>query len=247
MNSDKDDKEKLLVEIEKLKREKKSLHKIISHDIKSPFNRVFSLIHLMQMSEDNLSEEQHDYLDTMYLAIISGIDMIKNMNSLREIEQGNLKIDVEVLEFRVLMEKLHRDFSQISEMKHINLDMEGVLNAQIKIEADSYFAERSIYQIVTNALKYCQKGDNITLQLGIEGSWLVFSCVDSGPGLKLEEQKSIYSKFYKCSNTPTGGEGQTGLGLYLTKIYQEEMNGKVEFLSGEGKGSTVKLYYPLKK
>jgi signal transduction histidine kinase len=53
----------------------------------------------------------------------------------------------------------------------------------------------------------------------------------------------LFSKFNKRSNTPTGGKGQTGLGLYLVNTYQKAMNGKVEFISGDDKGVTVSLIF----
>ncbi|HBH22933.1 MAG TPA: hypothetical protein DDY13_05860 [Cytophagales bacterium] len=77
----------------------------------------------------------------------------------------------------------------------------------------------------------------------MEGEWVVFSCKDTGPGLKKEEPTKLFSKFNKRSNTPTGGKGQTGLGLYLVNTYQKAMNGKVEFISGDDKGVTVSLIF----
>jgi hypothetical protein len=77
--------------------------------------------------------------DTMHLAIISGIDMIKNLNAIRELDQGDLHIDLETVSLKAVFQRLYRDFLLIADMKSIELAVGNVLDNEYLISADAYY------------------------------------------------------------------------------------------------------------
>jgi sensor histidine kinase regulating citrate/malate metabolism len=76
----------------------------------------------------------------------------------------------------------------------------------------------------------------------MEGEWVVFSCKDTGPGLKRRNQPNSSVNSTSALTHPLVAR-PNGLGLYLVNTYQKAMNGKVEFISGDDKGVTVSLIF----
>jgi len=67
--------------------------------------------------------------------------------------------------------------------------------------------------------------------------------IDSGLGIKEEEQDKVFKKFAKISNKPTAGENSTGLGLSIVKKLTELLGGKISFKSVYGSGTTFTLEF----
>jgi signal transduction histidine kinase len=53
-------------------------------------------------------------------------------------------------------------------------------------------------------------------------------------------------KFQKLSARPTGNESSTGLGLFITKTIVDKLNGSINIISEEGKGTCFRLMLPLR-
>ncbi|VAW27132.1 hypothetical protein MNBD_BACTEROID06-538, partial [hydrothermal vent metagenome] len=66
----------------KLEEEKKQLLKLVSHDVKSPFNKLFALNHLLRLVSEDLNEEQLDYLGRMEWVIKEGLTVVRNLMDL---------------------------------------------------------------------------------------------------------------------------------------------------------------------
>lgn len=71
--------------------------------------------------------------------------------------------------------------------------------------------------------------------------------IDTGIGISAEDQKKIFSKFFRVSNAALSQTDGTGLGLFVVKSYIEEQGGVVNFSSELGKGSVFHIELPAKK
>ena len=67
---------------------------------------------------------------------------------------------------------------------------------------------------------------------------------DEGPGISKKEQQDLFKKFIKLSPRPTGGESSTGLGLAIVKLLVDKLNGDIEVISQEKKGTEIRIKFP---
>ena len=116
---------------------------------------------------------------------------------------------------------------------------------------DFAYADRSMVEIViqnllANALKFCNRGDSITISNHISNGSCIISIADTGVGIS----KQNLEKLFKNSSFTTRGtdnEKGTGLGLSICKELVELNNGKIWVESTQGVGSTFYVQLPKSK
>ncbi|MFH1142303.1 MAG: HAMP domain-containing sensor histidine kinase, partial [Candidatus Uhrbacteria bacterium] len=77
--------------------------------------------------------------------------------------------------------------------------------------------------------------------------YLLVKITDNGIGIPEDDQKNIFSKFYRGANVSVHNTEGTGLGLFITKVIIESCKGEIWFESKEGKGTTVYFTIPIEK
>ena len=114
-----------------------------------------------------------------------------------------------------------------------------------QIQADSVHITNVVYNLLDNAIKYCDGKAMIHILTKNERNGLLIEVSDNGIGIKKENIKLIFDKFYRV---PTGNVHDVkgfGLGLFYVKLIIEAHKGKIEVKSTVGKGTTFSIWLPL--
>jgi len=121
------------------------------------------------------------------------------------------------------------------------------LNAESgEIIADPVHITNVIYNLLDNAVKYCEGKPEIKITTKTEKKGILIEFIDNGIGMKREELKMIFDKFYRI---PTGNLHNVkgfGLGLYYVKLIIQEHKGTIDVKSQIGKGTTFAIWLPKK-
>jgi signal transduction histidine kinase len=220
--------------------EKNSLLKIISHDIRGPFNQIFALLQLMELDSGKISDEQKVYIDKIYLAVIGGMEMVKNLHDSRAMDQGNITLKTEKFSVKQLIRQSIRNFSILSRIKNIRQEFDDTVPDQ-EIIADRILLLKALDNVLSNSIKFSEIKTIIMITLKRENDKTAITIRDQGPGLPEEEIPMIYKKFQKLSAKPTLGEGSTGLGMYLSGEFMKMMNGQIKIENCPNGGLEVTL------
>jgi two-component system phosphate regulon sensor histidine kinase PhoR len=111
------------------------------------------------------------------------------------------------------------------------------------IHADPVHITNVIYNLLDNAVKYCEGNPTIIIKTSNERNGLKIEIIDNGIGIKKENQREIFEKFYRV---PTGNIHNVkgfGLGLYYVKLIMDAHQGKIEVRSNIGKGTSFTLFF----
>lgn len=229
--------------IEELKEEKASLLRVISHDIKSPFNQLFALIQLFELEGKNLEERQKEYIDKMYHAVISGIEMIQNLQDFRSIDENNLQVSVVNLDVGNILKKLIGRFQIQSRLNRVRIHLQQVPES-ITINADEILILKVLEKILSNAIKY--SGPDSTVEIWVEkiGPEIHLYIKDEGPGLTQDELSYIYEPFRTLSAKPIVGGGTTGLGMFIARHIADVLGFSLTVQPAQEKGLLVNLTIP---
>ena len=134
------------------------------------------------------------------------------------------------------------DLNQAELGGNINMELEAkVFNLLI----DPVHITNVMYNLIDNAVKYCDTKPEITIHTRSDNKWFYLTISDNGIGIKREDQKLIFDKFYRV---PTGNLHNVkgfGLGLFYVKLIIEQHGGIVNLKSAVNKGTSFCIQLPL--
>ena len=111
----------------------------------------------------------------------------------------------------------------------------------------SYVILRQIFEnIIVNSINYSYNNSTININLKTTKEGVLFSCRDSGIGIPADDQKHIFSYFFRAANAAKIKSG-TGLGLYIAKILTDIIDGKIWFDAATPKNTTFFVSIPIPK
>ncbi|WP_264534694.1 sensor histidine kinase [Flavobacterium sp. N1736] len=116
-----------------------------------------------------------------------------------------------------------------------------------KIETDVFHFTNLIYNLLDNAVKYCNEKPKITIEITEENQILKLAFIDNGIGIPVKNLSLIFDKFYRIQNQKGNEVNGFGLGLYYVKEICNLQNWKIKAENNEIKGVTVALSIPYKK
>ena len=231
-------------ELEELRKEKKTLVSIVSHDLKSPFNRVFALTSLMQMTDDNLNAEQKEYMGKMHQVVKDGLALIKNLLDVRSLENNGIAQEMNEIDIVHLVKKQMKAIKPLADIKKIKLKFHSD-DEHVTVTSDKQYLSRIIDNLLSNALKFSELETSIEVSVLTNPTCFKIGVRDYGPGISQKDQELMYQKYQKLTALPTDGESATGLGLFITKALVELLNGEIKCNSEVGKGTEFIVEIPI--
>jgi signal transduction histidine kinase len=233
--------EKRSIKLEELSNEKDNFINVVAHDLKSPLNNITGLANLIRIN-GKLSEEQMHYLNLLEQVSSESKNLVSNLLDLNKLELGLFEQHLEEFEVKDIINKIIHSYEKNASEKNITLKKYCAGN--ISINNNREFIERILDNLLSNAIKFSPNNKTVTISCDYNYQFLVLSVKDEGPGISKKEQQDLFKKFIKLTPRPTGGESSTGLGLAIVKLLVDKLNGDIEVLSKEKKGTEIRVKFP---
>ena len=115
------------------------------------------------------------------------------------------------------------------------------------LETDVFHFSNLVYNLLDNAVKYCNEKPEITIKISNENSVLKIEFVDNGIGITAKKLSFIFDKFYRVQNEKSNEVNGFGLGLYYVKEICSLQNWKIKAENNLTTGVTITLSIPYKK
>ncbi|MCM4159397.1 PAS domain S-box protein [Antarcticibacterium flavum] len=232
------DNSRLFEQVKSLSDKKDEFIALASHELKTPLTTIKGYLQVLSKLEIgntptlfvNKALHQVDKLNTL-------VEDILNMS---RIEKGKLDFNLENFDLRELLLEIIETFGYSIHTHKVESNL-GELPVIIK--GDKQRIEQAILNIMTNAIKYSPGANCIYLDLKIDKKLAKIKVRDEGIGLTPEQQKELFTRFYRAETTK--GINGLGLGLYITKQIIDRHKGYIEVLSDYGKGSEFIITLPL--
>lgn len=214
----------------------------VSHEIKTPIAVVQNSAEMLKNTKLSL-EEQQMYVDTIIQSSKKLSSLITNILKLNKLEKQNIQ---PVMEEYNLCEQLCQcslQFENVWEEKEIIFDAE--LEDRVMINADESLLELVWTNLLSNAMKFTERGGAVRLTQTTAEEEVVVSVSDTGCGMSKDTMKHIFDKFYQgdTSHSTSGN----GLGLALALRIVRMLDGTIQVESEQGKGSTFTVRLPMGK
>jgi signal transduction histidine kinase len=244
-----------------------------SHELRTPLNAIIGCIRLVQDGYCDTREEERELLEQADKAAIHLLKIINDLLDIRGIEQGKLRLFLEVVDLRQILKEVLEFQAVEIQRKQLRLTAPD-LDEQILVRADPARLKQVLLNVVSNAVKFTDEGgiaidirrkqksefsklvsDGVALN-GDSGDlvnphahpqdWIVVSVKDTGIGVDPEQQDKLFRPFVMADGSTTRKFEGTGLGLAISRNLVERMGGTIDLYSeGLDKGTTVEITLPV--
>lgn len=212
----------------------------VSHELKTPLTSIRGFLETLRAGEDLPRETRQRFYDIMDVESIRLENLINDILSLSEIEQGEVK-QKESFDLReVVDEVLVLLDDKASARKTVLLS--DPVDEPLAVSADRDHIKQILINLIDNAIKYGREGGRVMVSTHRdEEDQVVIEVTDDGPGIPYENQKRIFERFYRVDKGRSRELGGTGLGLSIVKHLAQLYHGEATLSSVPGQGSSFKV------
>ncbi len=219
----------------------------MSHEIRTPMNAVIGLAHLLFKTD--LSRKQFDYVSRIHGAGEILLRLINDVLDFSKIEAGRMQL--ESTEFSLDSMLTNVATVVLTRAQEKGLELHYVVEPDIPghLIGDPLRLTQILVNLVGNAIKFTAQGSVTAFfrKTSIENGEILLEVdvQDTGIGMSIEQQGSLFQAFTQADTSITRNYGGTGLGLTISKRLVELMNGSIWVTSQPGVGSTFSFQIKL--
>ena len=215
----------------------------MSHEIRTPMNGITGMTDLALGTD--LTAEQRDYLNTVKTSTDSLLTVLNDILDFSKIEAGKLNLDTISFNLRQRIENTVKLAAVPAHGKGLDVHCEISPDVPEFVVGDPVRLGQILLNLTGNAVKFTERG-GVTVEVSVLASTarevaIEFAVRDTGIGIPLNKQQTIFEAFSQADGSTTRRFGGTGLGLSISARLVTLMGGKLQVESQEGKGSCFRF------
>lgn len=212
-----------------------------SHELRTPVAVIISQCEYSLKNDGNAKPA----LETILTQARRMSALIGQLLTLTRADQGQVKLQTEMLNLSELAEVVADQVRESAERKNITVETE--IDPDILFRGDETLLMRMLLNLLENGIKFSREGGKLTLNLSRSGKTVIGTVRDNGIGIPAESLKKIWERFYQANPARSGAENGVGLGLPMVRYIAEAHGGSVEAESNPGNGSVFRFILPISK
>lgn len=234
-----------VTEQEQNERDRREFVSNVSHELRTPLTSMRSYIETLSEGAWQDQEMAPRFLKITLDETDRMIRMINDLLDLSRMDNGNLKLNLELVNFNELVNFVLDRFDVIISNgdKKYKIIREFT-QRPLFVEVDADRMIQVIDNIMNNAIKYSPDGGKITIRLMETHNNVILSISDQGLGIPKKDLSRIFDRFYRVDKARARKQGGTGLGLAISKEVVKALGGTIWATSIENYGSTFYISLP---
>lgn len=213
----------------------------ISHEIRTPLTLILSP--LSKLINQNTDIALTQTYNLMYKNGIRLLQLVNQVMDLRAVEFGRKSLCVEETNITVFVRDLTNSFNNLAEEKNLTYTFSSNPEEIIGY-IDTDIVSKVLFNLISNAFKYTEKGYVSVSIATNEKKRLHLSVSDSGRGIPPEQKQLIFERFYMVNTGSSGRRQSSGIGLHLTSKLVGLHHGEIQVDSIPDKGSCFSVTIP---
>ena len=232
-----------------LDKENKELISNISHDLKTPITAVKGYVEGIMDGVADTPEKMDRYVRTIYNKTVEMDHLINELTFYCKIDTNRIPYTFSKLNVEDYFSDCAEEVGLELETRGIQLCYANYVDSDVQVIADGEQIRRVIHNIISNAIKYMDKGKGMKgiIQIRVKdvGDFVQVEIEDNGKGIAAKDLPYIFDRFYRTDVSRNSAKGGSGIGLSIVRKILEDHGGKVWATSREDIGTI--MYFVLRK
>jgi len=213
----------------------------VSHELRTPLTLILApLEELLKLPfTDKATKKKHEL---MFLNAKRLYNLVDQLFEFRKTEMGTQQLKVSKNDIVHFIHEIYESFKPLSDKKQIHFT-----NHSSETELSFYFdkdaLEKILFNLLSNAFKYTESGQNVSIELLKKNDTLLIKVADTGMGISEEDLSKVFDRFYQVNNKEMNLG--SGVGLAFTKRLVELHHGEITVESTKEKGSIFTVSLPI--
>ena len=231
---------------------------VLSHELRTPLNPILGWAGLLRSGKLDAAKTAHA-IETIERNAKLQTQLIEDLLDVSRILQGKLKLSIVPVNLAFTVQSALGTVQLAAEAKGIEFRTEvddrsdatenlsdAAYPSRLMVLGDSVRLQQIIWNLLTNAIKFSDAGDRVTIRLSQVARHAQIQVIDSGKGIHPDFLPHMFEYFRQADSTSTRKFGGLGLGLAIVRHLVELHGGTVQAASlGEGQGATFTVQLPL--
>jgi signal transduction histidine kinase len=233
---------RLYREVREADRLKDEFLAMLGHELRNPLSPIVTALDLMNLSSDRAFERERTIMTRQVQQVVRLVDDLLDVS---RITRGKIQLRPERTEAAQVIAKAMEMAGPILQQRRQRLKI-TVPTRGLPLNADRERLPQAVANLLTNAAKYTEPGNTVSLSAAIEGNEAVVRVEDPGIGIAAEMLPRIFDLFVQAPGALDRAQGGLGVGLTVVRKLVELHGGSVSAHSaGLGRGSAFVLRLPL--
>lgn len=233
-------------ELEEANATKDKFFSIIAHDLKDSLGGLLGYSEILNTDFNGLDEKDKSTI-IKSIRQMSGqtFKLLQNLLDWAKIQTGNMDFTPDKFQITAFLIDELTMLQKIAEQKNITILTK--MEDDIYVNADNKMISSVFRNIVINAIKYSNRGNNILISLNKDSNFARIDVKDNGVGISADNMDKLFKLNESYKTYGTEKEDGTGLGLILSKDLINKNGGDISIVSEVGIGTMVTITVPLNK
>ncbi|HQB22646.1 MAG TPA: HAMP domain-containing sensor histidine kinase, partial [Bacteroidales bacterium] len=215
----------------------------MSHEVRTPMNAIIGFADLLKYDIDE--NEKHEYVNIIQNSCYQLLTVLDDIIELSKIESGTMLKNITSFNLNELLDEVYTYWhNNVLKNPNVELIFNKANSSSLLCVSDKVKIKQVITNLISNALKYTEKGKVEFGYKEINVSEIEFYVSDTGVGICPENLEKIFNRFTQIDNKLTNKTKGAGIGLSICKAYSELLGGKITVESVENEGTTFYFTFP---
>ncbi len=216
---------------------------VVSHELRTPLTAIHGSLRMLAsglldqqtVKQKRLIEIASDSTDRL-------VRLINDILDIERIESGKIALVKQQYWIPDLLTAAVDTVQSLCEQAHVTIEVQPLKQW---IEADRDRIIQTLTNLLANAIKFSEAGQQIDLSVVKEGSWAIFHVTDRGRGIPADKLECVFERFQQVDSSDARNHEGTGLGLAICRSIIQQHFGQIWVQSQVGEGSVFSFTLPL--
>jgi two-component system heavy metal sensor histidine kinase CusS len=210
----------------------------LAHELRTPIANMLGEAQVA-LTRDRTAVEYRETIESSVAECERLSRIVDNLLFVARVDAAREPIAQKQFDARAAVEKIAAFYQTVADDHHVTITCDG--DGQIHADPDLF--ERAVGNLLDNALRFTPEHGSIHVAVSKRNSGFEVTVSDTGSGIAAEHLPRVFDRFYRAE--PSRGSDGAGLGLALVKSIVDLHGGSATIESKPGRGTTVKLTFPL--